>query len=452
MPRATDLRRLLLAGRSYLLHAAVALVLVFLSAPRVTPAESAVAGHVVQVWWIFSAVLVASLLIQHRWPLLALVLATIGATAHQLAFDSPGSRVEFPTLLELAVPITLYTLASRARSRRISMAALAVILVVELAVNIINPMIADAQAPPSPRVAAGATTSTKGSQQAEGARPTAPMASFSEIEGKFVRPGLSVLLAVALAFALGDGQRTRRAHLRTLQQRAADLEREQHQRVELATAAERARLSRELHDVTAHSLSMIVAQAQAAMAAQRRHPERSTQAMREVIAVGRDSLSEMRRLVGAFGAGPDQGLAPPRGIVALPALADRVRAAGTPVHLDVDGEPGNLPAVVDLSAYRIVQEALTNTLKHAGAGAQARVRLAVHAEYVDVEVTDDGAGNRACSPADHGNGLRGIAERVNLLGGALTVGPEPDGGFTVRARLPIAPTDRPQPEPIGVHA
>jgi signal transduction histidine kinase len=160
----------------------------------------------------------------------------------------------------------------------------------------------------------------------------------------------------------------------------------------------------------------------------------------------------MRRLVGAFGAGPDQGLAPPRGIVALPALADRVRAAGTPVHLDVDGEPGNLPAVVDLSAYRIVQEALTNTLKHAGAGAQARVRLAVHAEYVDVEVTDDGAGNRACSPADHGNGLRGIAERVNLLGGALTVGPEPDGGFTVRARLPIAPTDRPQPEPIGVHA
>ena len=449
MPRATDLRRFLRAGRGYLLNAAVALVLVFLSAPRGTPA---VADHVVRVWWIFSAVMVAGLLIQHRWPLLALVLAIVGATAHQLAFDSTGPRVGFPTLLELAVPITLYTLASRTRSRRISMAALAVILVAELAVNIINPMIADAEVPPAPRVAVGMPTPAKGAQQPEGVRPTQPMASFSEIQEKFVRPGLSVLLAVALAFALGDGQRTRRAHLRTLQQRAADLEREQHQRVALATAAERARLSRELHDVTAHGLSMIVAQAQAAMAAQRRHPERSTQAMREVVTVGRDSLSEMRRLVGAFGPSQDQDLAPPPGIVALPALADRVRAAGTPVHLAVDGEPGDLPAVVDLSAYRIVQEALTNTVKHAGAGAEARVRLAVHTEYVDVEVTDDGAGSRAGSPTEHGNGLRGIAERVSLLGGALTVGPEPAGGFTVRARLPIAPTDRAQPEPIGGHA
>jgi signal transduction histidine kinase len=447
MPRATDLRRFLRAGRGYLLNAAVALVLVFLSAPRGTPA---VADHVVRVWWIFSAVMVAGLLVQHRWPLLALVLATVGATAHQLAFDSTGPRVGFPTLLELAVPITLYTLASRTRSRRISMAALAVILVAELAVNIINPMIADTEAPPAQRVADSATTPAKGARQPDGVRPTQPMASFSEIQEKFVRPGLSVLLAVALAFALGDGQRTRRAHLRTLQQRAADLEREQHQRVALATASERARLSRELHDVTAHGLSMIVAQAQAAMAAQRRHPERSTQAMREVVTVGRDSLSEMRRLVGALG--PSQDLAPSPGIVALPALADRVRAAGTPVRLDVDGGPGNLPAVVDLSAYRIVQEALTNTVKHAGAGAEARVRLAVHAEYVDVAVTDDGAGSRAGSPTEHGNGLRGIAERVHLLGGALTVGPEADGGFAVRARLPIAPTDRAQPEPIGGHA
>jgi signal transduction histidine kinase len=457
MPRATDLHRFLLAGRIYLLHAAVALLLVFLAAPRMTRMGSPASEHAVLVWWIFSVVMVAGLLIQHRWPLPALLLACIGAMAHQLALDSNGSRIEFPTLIELAVPITLYTLASRARLRRISVAALAVILVAEIAVSLINQMIAEAQAGPSQKVAEGATTPTKVSPpnfsvpdfSTAVKQPGRSVVIFPEIEAKFVRPGLSVLLALALAFALGDGNRSRRAHLRTLQQRAADLEREQHQRVALATVAERARISRELHDVTAHSLSVIVAQAQAAMAAQRRHPERTTQAMREVITVGRDSLSEMRRLVGAFGSDSDPD--PQPGIAALPALADRVRAAGTPVRLDVNGEPANLPAVVDLSAYRIVQEALTNTLKHAGAGAQASVHLAVHSEYVDVEVTDDGAGHSAVVPTEHGNGLRGIAERVNLLGGALTVGPDPDGGFTVRARLPIAPTGLTQPGQIGVH-
>lgn len=190
--------------------------------------------------------------------------------------------------------------------------------------------------------------------------------------------------------------------------------------------------------MVAHSLTVIVAQAQAAVAAQRRHPDRTTQAMREVITVGRSSLAEMRRLLGAFRSNMDDKdrLAPASGVGALPALVDRVRAAGTRVRLDIDGEPAPLPAAVDLSAYRIVQEALTNTLKHGGTGASATVRLTFHPDRLDIEVADDGGGRSVDAP-EHGTGLRGIAERVNLLGGELAVGPAPDTGFVVSARLPV---------------
>jgi signal transduction histidine kinase len=143
---------------------------------------------------------------------------------------------------------------------------------------------------------------------------------------------------------------------------------------------------------------------------------------------------------------PDAGVAsvqsaPKRGeytdSAALPALVDQVRAAGTPVRLDIDGEPVPLPASVDLSAYRIVQEALTNTLKHGGPGVRALVRLGFTADRLEVEVTDDGVAEPVQSTVDGGNGLRGIAERVGMLSGELTAGPGPDGGFRVRARLPI---------------
>ena len=231
-----------------------------------------------------------------------------------------------------------------------------------------------------------------------------------------------------------------------MQQRAADAEREQRQRIALATANERARIGRDLHDVIAHSLTVIVAQAQAAMAAQHQHPQRATTAMREVVSVGRDSLSEMRRLVVAFRPAhdPERDLAPPAGLASLPALVVRIQAAGLPVHLTIDGSPAVLPAGVELSAYRIVQEALTNTLKHAGPGTEATVRLSLHPDHVIVEVSDDGAGPPTNEAAIGGNGLRGIAERVDLLGGTLRLEPGPDGGFALRAHLPIAPTGVPQ--------
>jgi signal transduction histidine kinase len=429
---ATVLHRL--RRRAYLVNAALALVLLVLSAPQAGPSDSADAAGLLVVYWAFAALSAVGLLIQPRWPLYALGLTVAGAAGHALVRDWNAAQIGFPTLIELAVPITLYTLASRGPSRRLSAAVLLILVAAEIAFSLFNPITLGHAGPPP-----GASAHI----------PAGTGRTGSRLEGilyKVVEPGMTGLLALTLAYALGEGTRSRQAHLRTLQQRADDAEREQLQRLALATANERARIGRDLHDVIAHSLTVIVAQAQAAIAAQHRHPERATDAMREVISVGRDSLSEMRRLVGAFSPGPDpeRDLAPPAGIGGLPALVERIQAAGLPVHLTIDGSPANLPASIDLSAYRIVQEALTNTLKHAGAGTETAVRLTFHPDHVDVQVTDAGAGPPAGQGPTHGNGLRGIAERVSLLGGTLSLGPAPGGGFAVRAHLPVAPAGSPR--------
>jgi signal transduction histidine kinase len=147
----------------------------------------------------------------------------------------------------------------------------------------------------------------------------------------------------------------------------------------------------------------------------------------------------MRRLLGVLRRNPEEGadLVPQPGIGALPALVDEVRAAGTQVSLRVDGAPEPLPPGVDLSAYRIVQEALTNVLKHAGPGARADVRLRFATDGLEIEVTDDGT--REYSIVDGGTGLRGLAERVDVCGGSLTAGPRAGGGFRVHAVLPAEP-------------
>ena len=423
MFRTGGLYRHLLARRVYLLDAVLALLMVLIASPLVKPTGSEAldraADRALVVWWIFSAAMIVGLLARHRWPLAALTMTSIGAAAHALV-RAPYGPAEFFMLIDLAVPITLYTLTSR-RSRRLPMVALGILMIAVILVSLFN-------------------------QRAWEQQPTNDLVqtiklSLDDLRYKILEPGLTMALALALAYALGAGTRSRNAHLHTLEQRAKDLQREQHQRIALATATERNRIGRDLHDVVAHSLSVMVAQAQAALAAQHRHPERTTQAMREIVAVGRDSLAEMRRLVGAFGPAPasEQGLAPPVGIAALPALVERIHAAGVPVQFAVSGPQTELPAGVDLSAYRIVQEALTNTLKHAGAGARASVRLVIRPEYVEIEATDDGAGRPAGPPTEPGNGLRGIAERVNLLGGTLAAGPGEGKGFAIRVRLPIAP-------------
>ena len=212
---------------------------------------------------------------------------------------------------------------------------------------------------------------------------------------------------------------------------------------ERAVADERARMARELHDIVSHNLSVVVLQAAGAQAVGGRDAD---PALEKIEHSGRQALVEMRRLLGVLRQPGEQParpeLSPQPGVAELAALAEGVRAAGLPVVLVIDGDPDQLPAAVDISAYRIVQEALTNVLKHAGQ-ASAQVNVRCGADVVQIEVTDDGAGPQAGGQPGAGHGLAGMRERVALFGGELVTGPQPDGGFAVRARLPLG--DQPRP-------
>jgi signal transduction histidine kinase len=201
----------------------------------------------------------------------------------------------------------------------------------------------------------------------------------------------------------------------------------------VATAKERTRIARELHDVVAHAMSVMVIQAEAADEVLDRDHERARTALRQIQRTGRDGLTEMRRLLAVLRQDESPALAPPHGIQALRPLVDDVRATGLPVELTISGDPRAVSSGVDISAYRIVQEALTNAMRHAGASAVS-VRLR-YGDSLELEVLDDGNG-RSPSGTD-GHGLLGMRERVALYGGTLDAGPAHGGGFRVRATLPI---------------
>ncbi len=217
--------------------------------------------------------------------------------------------------------------------------------------------------------------------------------------------------------------------------RAAEAEREREAAARIAVAEERARIARELHDIVAHAVSVMVLQAGAV-----RHKLADTrpddsEALEDVEATGRTALAEMRQLLGAMRSeGDDAALAPQPGLANLDVLADQIGGAGLPVRLRVDGEPYPLPHALDVSAYRIVQEGLTNALKHAGAGhADVTVRYGAGELYVEVADDGDGAG-----PDDgHGHGLVGIRERVKVYGGEMDAGTTGEGGFVLSTRLPV---------------
>src|SRR4051812_7572278 len=265
------------------------------------------------------------------------------------------------------------------------------------------------------------------------------------------RVGLAVILAGALAIALNDpgrggadvvsvpavfaaawlaGQLRRAA-----EQRALHAEREREAAARLAVAEERARIARELHDVVAHAMSVMVLQVGAVRL--RLPPARAddAEALQGVERTGRSALTEMRRLLGALRRDDEEAeLAPQPGLGALDGLLDQVRAAGLPVRLEVRGEPVALPEALDLSAYRIVQEGLTNALKHAGAE-QADVLVGYEPGELRLEVRDDGRG--ADGGDGLGHGLAGIGERVKIYGGEMTAGRANGGGFVLRTRLPL---------------
>jgi signal transduction histidine kinase len=230
---------------------------------------------------------------------------------------------------------------------------------------------------------------------------------------------------------------------RELREKAARLEREQQESAKLAVAEERARIAREMHDVVAHNLSVMVVQSSAARRMIDRNPERAQEALTSVEHTGREALTEMRRMLDMLrGDDEDVALAPQPSIDELDALLDRAREAGLDVDLEVEGERRRVQSSVDLSTFRIVQEALSNTIQHAGA-AHAHVRLRYGQSEVEVDVTDDGRGARPPEVANgSGHGLVGMRERVAMLGGSLEAGYRADGGFEVRATLPLEPEER----------
>jgi signal transduction histidine kinase len=246
------------------------------------------------------------------------------------------------------------------------------------------------------------------------------------------------LSAMATAVAvIGMNTRTRRAYLASVEDRAVRLGRERDQRAQLAVADERARIARELHDIVSHNLSVMVALADGAVFAQHRAPDTATAAIRQISGTGRQALTDMRRFLGVLRADePDALRHPMPGIGQLESLVDQVRAAGLETRLDLEGDPAPVPAAAQLTVYRLVQEALTNTLKHGGDGARAEVRVRCSAETVAVEVTDDGTSlNAAPATGASGHGIPGMRERAAAYGATLEAGPLPGGGWRVAARL-----------------
>jgi signal transduction histidine kinase len=254
-----------------------------------------------------------------------------------------------------------------------------------------------------------------------------------------------VSFSLAGAWLLGDRAQVQRALAAELAERAVRLERERAGEAQRAVASERARIARELHDVVAHHVSMMVVQAEAGPVAVEGDPARAAGAFEAIAATGRQALVEMRRLLGVLRGDGDQApsLAPQPGMADVESLVEQVERAGLRVELVVEGPKAPLPAGVDLSAYRIVQEALTNAVKHGGPGrARVLVRYGEHDLEVQVHSGVGSASGRRPTDSDRqdrrsGQGLVGMRERVNLFGGELRAGPGPDGGFTVDARLPL---------------
>jgi len=245
---------------------------------------------------------------------------------------------------------------------------------------------------------------------------------------------LDYLLSVATAWLLGYGLWLNRARTSLLADQAAQLTREQAAQTQAAVRQEQTRIARELHDIVAHRVVVMVAQAGASKRIVDAEPERARRALTSIENMGREALIEMRRLLGVLWTQDDGSKAPQPGLADLPGLMTQIERAGLPVELTVSGERRSLPAGIELNAYRIVQEALTNTLKHAGP-ARAEVELTYRTEFLELRVRDDGEGSSL--PLVPGHGVVGMKQRAALLGGEMRVGPLREAGFEVTAKLPV---------------
>ena len=248
-------------------------------------------------------------------------------------------------------------------------------------------------------------------------------------------------VVLSLPLVLGKEVHTRRERFEAMRRRVELAERDREERAAEAVRRERARIARELHDVVAHQMAVMTLQAEGARRLARDADPRVGEALDTIRRAGHDALAEMRRMVGLLrteGTDSAPDLAPQPGLGDLERLVDQMAEAGLDVEVQTHGAPRDLPSGIDLSAYRIIQESLTNTLKHGGPGVRAVVDVTYGRDQVDVRIVDDGAG--ATSDANGGgHGLVGMRERVALVDGRLEVGPAPDGGYRVHAVLPVVP-------------
>ncbi|MGI8418537.1 MAG: sensor histidine kinase [Nakamurella sp.] len=321
-----------------------------------------------------------------------------------------------PVIGDLAIPVVVYSVAAFAKDRRWGWAA----LVAGLVGSVIGPAI----------------WFSDGLYQ---------FASLS-IHSRVLVPIAVAALAVGLAFLLG---RREVAHVGETVASAAERERllavDRDQRAEMAAAAERTRIARELHDIVAHSLSVVVVQADGGIAAAKSKPEVASQVLGTIAETARAALADMRRLVGVLRAGADAetdhpDYAPAPTAADVPDLVAQVVGAGQPVELVIAGDVRELPAGVGLTVYRIVQESLTNVIKHAGPAAKVEVTMHYGQDDIQVTVLDDGRGAAAFGDG-MGNGLTGMRERVALQGGTVAAHPRAGGGFLVTASIPAPGED-----------
>jgi signal transduction histidine kinase len=350
-------------------------------------------------WGILTPFLVVPVVFRRRAPVAAFAVA-VAAGAFQVLL-TPGAGA---SASDLAIVVLLYTLAAY-RPRRESVAGLIICLL-------------------GGAVASVAVHSAGGVPRIEGLSMGA------------VKYGGTALVA----WVLGDSMRYRRAYYVALEERAARLEAERDAQAKISAAAERARIARELHDVIAHNVSVMVVQADGASYALRAEPERARQALAAISSTGRQALAEMRRLLGVLRSGDTSAdLAPQPGLDQVRELLDQARGAGLSVSLTLEGPPRPLSEGAELAAYRVVQESLTNTRKHGGVLAAAAVTLRYEPDGLVVKVTDDGRGDTAPGGGTgHGLGLTGMRERIEMYGGSVQAGPLPAGGYQVVARLPAA--------------
>jgi len=359
-----------------------------------------------------SLVLAGTVAVRRRFPVSAYAVALAIATVQVIVGIGPtftNSPLQ-PTFADVGVLVLLYTVAAE-RPRRISLPGLATCVVLFLAVV--------------------ARYNPGGNQQQH------------HLEF-FLVTSLLYVLAPTSAWVLGDSMGTRRAYSAALEERAVRAERERDTQAQIVAAAERARIARELHDVIAHNLSVMVVQADGGAYAFDAAPERSRQALAEIGRTGRQALSEMSSLLGVLRTDPEVApLAPAPAAAEIGQLVTQARELGMRVTQTVEGTARPLPGGLELSVYRIVQEALTNVRKHAGPEAAAEVTLRYGPDELLVRVADDGRGAaglpryNAAAPDPGGHGLTGMRERAATYGGTVRAGPRPAGGFEVTAHLPL---------------